>query len=145
MRQFKHIFKKKQRYNFLVEDVEINIINVASLKPMVPRTIPHHIVLSYRIVLHIGVFGFGKVFDQVLHNLIWYAVHGHGVPELIMKLLYKKTTSCAVGLFDSFPISVDAAQGSCCHFYLFLFWILLLVFHIIMFHRHYSMTMISCW
>uniref|UniRef100_A0A914WA90 Reverse transcriptase domain-containing protein n=1 Tax=Plectus sambesii TaxID=2011161 RepID=A0A914WA90_9BILA len=68
--------------------------------------------------LHVAFLDLEKAFDRVLHQLIWYALRDHGVPELLIdwvRMLYTNANShvrCPVGTFDSFPVNVGMHQGS---------------------------------
>ncbi|KAK1804736.1 hypothetical protein P4O66_003589 [Electrophorus voltai] len=68
--------------------------------------------------LHTAFLDLEKAFDHVSHQLIWYALCDHGVPEehiIWVKLLYVNNSSrvrCAAGTSDSFPVNVGVHQGS---------------------------------
>ena len=71
-----------------------------------------------RIPIHFAFLDLEKAFDRIPHELIWYALRHHGVPEEYVrwiKLLYANTTGtvrCAAGTSPSFPIRVGVHQGS---------------------------------
>lgn len=66
-------------------------------------------------LLHIAFLDLEKAFDQVLHQLIWYALWDHEVPEKLInrvQMLYEKTSSyvrCTAGISDSLPVKVGIA------------------------------------
>ena len=68
--------------------------------------------------LHMAFLDLEKAFDRIPHDLIWYSLRDHNVPEQLIpwiKLLYTNTNSrvrCAAGTFGSFPVKVGVYQGS---------------------------------
>lgn len=68
--------------------------------------------------LHLAFLDLEKAFDRVPHQMIWYALRDHQVPEIYInwvKMLYNNTRSqvrCPAGLTDSFPVTVGVHQGS---------------------------------
>ena len=70
------------------------------------------------IPIHMAFLDLEKAFDRVPHDLIWYALRSHQVPEAYVrwiKHLYSGVTSvvrCPVGTSPEFTISVGVHQGS---------------------------------
>ncbi|CAD6188194.1 unnamed protein product [Caenorhabditis auriculariae] len=70
------------------------------------------------VCLHAAFIDLEKAFDRVPHELIWYALRQHDVPEALInlvKLLYKDTKSkvvTAAGTTEDFSIKVGVHQGS---------------------------------
>ena len=71
-----------------------------------------------RKTIHMAFLDLEKAFDRVPHNLIWYSLRSHGVPEIYIRwirLLYSNATSsirCPVGVSEPFDIRVGVHQGS---------------------------------
>ncbi|KAK6047227.1 hypothetical protein COOONC_15266 [Cooperia oncophora] len=67
--------------------------------------------------LHMASLDLEQACDRVPHQLIWYALREHGVPEALIswiRMLYMDTTSrvrCAAGLSKSFPMKFGVHQG----------------------------------
>src|SRR5699024_2588073 len=68
--------------------------------------------------LHMAFLDLEKAFDRVPHELIWFALRSHNVPESLVRmvqLLYRQPASrvrCAAGLSEEFCINVGVHQGS---------------------------------
>uniref|UniRef100_A0A914WDC8 Reverse transcriptase domain-containing protein n=1 Tax=Plectus sambesii TaxID=2011161 RepID=A0A914WDC8_9BILA len=68
--------------------------------------------------VHVSFLDLEKAFDRVPHELIWYALRSHGVPEAYVRwvqLLYTDVSSiirCPAGTSARFPIHVGVHQGS---------------------------------
>ncbi|KAL6728321.1 hypothetical protein Aduo_010102 [Ancylostoma duodenale] len=68
--------------------------------------------------LHLAFFDLEKALHRVPHEVIWYALRWHGVPEELIewvKILYTDPMSrvqAAAGTSAEFPISVGVHQGS---------------------------------
>ncbi|EYC44065.1 hypothetical protein Y032_0473g2104 [Ancylostoma ceylanicum] len=68
--------------------------------------------------LHLAFLDLEKVFDRVPHEVIWYALRWHGVPEELIewvRILYadpRSRVQAAAGTSAEFPISVGVHQGS---------------------------------
>lgn len=70
------------------------------------------------IPVHIAFLDLEKAFDRVPHELIWFSLRQHGVPEHLVnlvRLLYhypRSSVKSAAGMSQDFPISVGVHQGS---------------------------------
>ncbi|KAL6727136.1 hypothetical protein Aduo_009040 [Ancylostoma duodenale] len=68
--------------------------------------------------LHLAFLDLEKVFDRVPHEVIWYALRWHGVPEELIewvRILYadpRSRVQATAGTSAEFPISVGVHQGS---------------------------------
>jgi len=73
---------------------------------------------AVRKTVHAAFLDMEKAFDRVPHELIWFALRDHGVPEEYIdwiKLMYECTQSvvlCPAGLSEPYRISVGVHQGS---------------------------------
>lgn len=57
--------------------------------------------------IHIAFLDLEKVFDRILHELIWHTLHYHGVPEAYVcwiQLLYSNVTSVVQKLEPHCPL-----------------------------------------
>ena len=68
--------------------------------------------------MHAAFLDLEKAFDRVPHEVIWWALRMHSVPEEYIewiKMFYhnaKSRVRCSVGVTKEFPIKVGVHQGS---------------------------------